>query len=365
MAILRMAAAATFAAILTVSLVTDASATDGADEVIDQPISVVLDGSVLDAHQNEGVAPETAQEARAVSDYLANQDAGGYLTADDLEVATIPVADDVSITLVTPVDGAQLDELGVVVDDTMQDLTAVAHVEEPANTPQVAGPGMGDWPSWSSLPIFGIRMKVYVNDNWIGTAVFSTQKRQMNEGADPAGVDVWQVSRYVRAHGDAYETTGPDIPSHVKKLWISDDLTDAAYNEVMSLPPSQQKLAWRPALTAPDVGFGSCTDNVSFNVGITGGGFSFTPRDCDEYDVWEGRVGHYRIYYDQGAVSSAGDRDLAYTAGFNINDGIGPDMTWYGFATFRLGNLDGDSEFKCTTDEKGAKNSELVGSCPF
>ena len=79
-------------------------------------------------------------------------------------------------------------------------------------------------------------------------------------------------------------------------------------------------------------------------------------KNCDDYSVWTGAVGHQRMYLDQGGYSGGGSRAIGYTSGFTMDNGSFPDTTWYEFVTFRDGNLSTDSGKKCTSSARGPSN---------
>jgi hypothetical protein len=195
-------------------------------------------------------------------------------------------------------------------------------------------------------------LRLYRNENYIGEAQFQTQRRKYGES--DSGHDIWQVARRGRATPDEIEVAGaPDVAAYVKALWVSSDLTDAAYGY------SQQ---WRQDLTNPDEGFGNCS---SSGAAVSAGPFSFTPTNCEDYSVWQGRVGHYRFSYDQGSWAGGEQRAIAYVEGFQMDNGRFPFMTWYEFVTLRLGHVAGQPELKCSSGERGIDNGTETGTCDF
>lgn len=78
----------------------------------------------------------------------------------------------------------------------------------------------------------------------------------------------------------------------------------------------------------PDEDFANCSSgnsfDTSFNLGSDlVGGFSFTPQDCSEYDIWWNPdiPGSYRLTYDQGAWVNEGNRSIAYTVAWRVDQG--------------------------------------------
>lgn len=303
----------------------------------------------------EGASEADGVERRAVDTYLDSLPvSGSYLTADDLQVGSVPVSGNLTATFVAPEAAVDIRSIDVGVNADTNEITAGAKLGTVQDAePGTAGPGMGSWPSWSDSPSWALEMKLSVNGNWIGTGTFQTQRRKYQNDGN-SSQDLWQVARYARGTPDALEYSAmPDIAAKVKTLWISNNLTDAAYAN------AQQ---WRSDLTNPDEGFASCSSSGG---SIKVGPFDFTPSNCDDYDVWQGRVGHYRMAYDQGTYAGGGQRSTAYVAGWSMDNGAAPSSTWYEFITLRLGPWTGDTEFRCNSTSPGTRYETERGSCAW
>ncbi|MBM9458451.1 hypothetical protein JK386_00875 [Nocardioides sp. zg-536] len=336
------------------------SSTDGSDLVEDSAV-VTIDQEDFAAAATEGdAASNTATEDRAVEEYLEQlpDDAGAYMAPDDVLVGTVEATDDISAVVVAPQDGADVEQVDVLADASAEEVTAGAAISDADSGDTTTGPGMaGSWPTWSSTTSYVVEIKVYWKKflnkpaNLIGTARFQTQRRQYaNDGT--AAWDRWHVFRKAVATPDEYEIqAAPDHQAYVKKLWISSQLTAAAQKN------AQQ---WLDSQNEPSGGFSECRSNGEFNAGP----FTMPLGDCADYDVWTGAVGHYRFDYDQGTIASGTSKAIAYRSAFQMDNAKYPHMTFYQFATFRMGRtaLDGPS-IKCAEDGMGSSGTAPLTKC--
>lgn len=313
---------------------------------------VALDEADVAQTLGDATEPDTQIEEQAVDSYLADSPSeGSYLTSEDLEVGTIEVADGLTATVVAPEVGIDVSAIDIVADAGDQEVSAGAAFTATDDQPVTAGPGMGSWPSWTDTASFVVELKVYLNGNWIGTANFQTQRRKYQDDGDP-NKSLWQVARRARATPDELEVTGPDLNNYVKKLWASSQLTDGA------LGNAQQ---WRQDLTNPDEGFTNCEDGLE----VSAGPFTFVVGKCEDYDVWQGAIGHHRFDYDQGTYAGGGQKAVAYVSGIQMDQNAFPNMTWYEFVTIRRGHWSGSNEYKCASEEKGYEYSTQTLTCTW
>lgn len=323
-------------------------------DVITESGVISLSGSELEQVLGDAEQPDSTLEEQAVDQYLNDvPNQGSYLTPQDLEVGSIKVADGLTATIVAPETYLEVRNLDVWADAGSNEVGAAANLALSNFEPFTAGPGMGSWPSWVDSPSYVVQLRLYDNGNFIGESTFQTQRRKYsNDGS--ATHDIWQVARRGRATPDEIEiNNAPDVAAYVKKLWISSRLTDSAQDY------AQQ---WRQDLTSPDAGFDSCTDN---GASVTAGPFTFTPSNCEDYDVWQGAIGHQRFDYDQGAYAGGEQRAIAYVSGFQMDNRKFPYMKWYEFVTLRLGHFVGQPELKCTSDERGIEDGTQVLRCDW
>ncbi len=296
----------------------------------------------------------TAVERAAVDEYLNSvvDEAGNVLSEADVEVGTL-VSGSLKIAVVAPDFGVSVGSMTVsaTVEDAVPEFSVGAEttMDDTADDATSAGPGMGTWPDWTSSWHASIRIKIYFGNDYLGDGLFQTFKRKLqNDGS--GAVDYWQVSRRAVGRPAQWEGRGPNGPMTVKKLWASQKLTSAS---------QAQDREWMLNLTSPQEGFGGCRDGVEF----TAGPFTFIPKECDEYDVWTGDIGHQRMYMDQGGYAHGGSRSLAYKTGFSIANNYAPAFTWYEFVTLRIGS--GGPDMKCADEWVGTVNGTGTGSCTY
>lgn len=329
------------------------AADDPPPDLITETGGVSLTASQVDDVLDDATSPDTPVEKQAVDQYLDDLPAdGSYLTAEDLDVGSVKIDDGLSATIVAPDSSVDVRNVAVYADAGSDEINAAADVVPSASEDAAtAGPGMGSWPSWVDATSYVVQLRLYRNDNFIGEATFQTQRRKYsNDGSSTH--DIWQVARRGRATPDEIEVNNaPDVSAYVKKLWVSSQLTDSAQNY------AQQ---WRQDLTAPDEGFDHCSDS---GASFTAGPFTFTPANCEDYDVWQGAVGHQRFDYDQGTYAGGEQRAIAYVSGFQMDNGRYPYMNWYEFVTLRLGHYAGDPELKCTYDGAGIADGTGIAKC--
>ncbi len=328
-----------------------AHATEETPDTITESSIVGLSESQVEQGLTDAEHPESGLERRAVENYLNDlPDEGSYVTAQDLRVGTLEVTDDLTATIVVP-EAVSVEEVAVQSDAGSNEVSATAELALPEAMATTTGPGMGNWPNWEDSPSWVLRINLYLKGNYIGKAVFQTQRRKYaNDGNSYR--DTWQVARRAVATPDEYEYDNfPDAHAYVKQLWISSGLAPEGAVH------AQQ---WRQDLTTPDEGFSACSSNVTFTIPPY---FSFTPSNCADYDVYQGDVGYQRFNYDQGAWAGGEARAIAYISGFQMDNGATPYAKWYEFVTLRLGHLAGDPEYKCSSTAYGAQYDTMTQEC--
>ncbi|QYJ03152.1 hypothetical protein KUV85_12500 [Nocardioides panacisoli] len=269
----------------------------------------------------------------------------GTVTDGDLQAVVVVPDSNVKVQSVTVGAGGSS---GLGEKSPREIVASVEMADDPARVPaSQSGPGMGSWPRWDNSFHSSVRLRVYFRGNYLGDGVFQTYRRKMKGETKP--VDYWQISRH--AVGRPRTSDGWGSP-RIKKLWVSQNLTDGAHKWARE---------WLWKRTKPKQGWSSCRDGV----GISVGPFTFTPRECSEYDVWTGRIGHQRISFDQGRLVRKGQYHAAYVSGFTMRDGHFPNMTWYEFVTIQEGYDQNYFIWKCRSKERGPQNKTATRDCRF
>ncbi len=326
----------------------------------DSEVSVAdFEAAEIESGLKQGDEPASPQEAKAVAEYLDTVPADGVLTeAEDLEVGTIEMPEGLEATMVVPAD-IDPTSTNVLLDTDSGEISSAIEWSPEAETPITAGPGMGTWQSWSDLNQQRLVLKLYVDQgNWndyLGRAEFETARRTfLNDGSD-----LWdrtQVRRWGQAIPQTWEQ-GFNVGMRVQKLWMSNNPINEANVRGWSVDGEGG--------TFPTSNETICSGGASFTVGVGAGSFSIPVTNCAEFDVWRGAgdtdAGHYRISYDQGAYLGAGNRELGYMAGYEMEEGVSGTNTYYEFVTFRIGNQRGRT-YKCKSDSQGSGGTE-VQSC--
>lgn len=322
------------------------------DLLTQSAVAILSEGQVEEVLSDASQTTDSTEEG-AVQAYIEDGPTeGSYLTTEDLEVGTVELDNGVSATVVAPEEGVDVRSVNIWGDAGSNEVGGIVELGVSESAPTTAGPGMGYWPDWADVPSYVVELRLYDEGNYVGEAEFQTQRRRYTDDGTTAR-DIWQVARRARATPDEFEVNnGPDLNAYVRKLYAGSNLTDDAYNY------AQQ---WRQEYTGPDAGFSNCSGGVTINAGP----FSFTPQNCEDYDVWQGRIGHQRIEYDQGAWAGGEQRAIAYVSGFQMDQGRYPYMTWYEYVTLRFGNYAGNPEITCTSHERGDENGTQLLRCDF
>lgn len=344
----RSATVAVVAALTLVPLALVQSSAQAEDQPPPDPVtsssSTIVPGSELDFV--DGDDPSDAHEAQAVETYVDGApDEGAELTAEDVQVATVDLPEDLEATVVAPDTGTEVKSVNVQVDAEENTIRAGGKFQDDANELTSAGPGMGSWPRWEDSPSWSVQITVYRKNNNIGMARFQTQRQKYKN--DQLGYDLWRVARRAYGQPGVYEHDNlPDTHLRIGRLWISSDLES-----------HEHARQWRDDLTKPQGSWSKCESGTS----VTAGPFTFTPKNCEDYDTWTGAIGHYRFDYNQGSNAGEGNRAIAYVAGFAMDKGASVKGDWYEFVELRWSAF-GDDD-KCTANTAGEEGGTTYLRC--
>lgn len=347
----RLALAESGAAMLICSLLLP-TAPAGADDASHIPadVNTSFSSSEVEAVLTEGDAPAlTGDEQSAVDSYIASEAANGNVVEpQDVNVGTL--TDGGLDVVVTTPDDAVVENVSFVTDDSGDAMAVGFEATDSEDAPaSQAGPGMGYWPHWEEAFHSTIRLRIEINYFYVGDVRVQTYKRRYHADGS-SEIDSWQIARDAVANPATNYSPEP----RVKKIWASQNLTDAAFGHARE---------WLANRTAPEEDFTDCT---SSGVNLVYGPFEYSPSDCDDYYAWTGRIAHHRVAYDQGSSAGTGSHELAYTTGWTMDDGATTPMTYYQFVTYQLDRFsDFTPQYKCTNDELAADGTTQTGTCNF
>lgn len=324
-----------------------AAAEDGAPE-LDPGVSTSFGAAVIEEQLEPATDDDalSAAEDHSVEEFIsAEAEDGSVVEPEDLEVGTLR-SGDFSIVVVAPADDIDVSEIELDTDSTGSQVGFAAQVESDGSEATQAGPGMGTWQAWDAAWHSSVRLRIYFEGRNIGDGTFQTYKRKYLN--DTTAYDSWQVARY----GLGRSANDPIYDARVQKLWMSQNLTDGSFD---------RSREWLLPKTSPQEGFSNCKSGVALNYGP----FSWAPNDCADYDVFMGRIAHHRLSMDQGTLVGDGNRAIAYTTGWTMDNNYGPALTWYEFVTLRVGSYSGGTSYKCSSTSLGPDGNTLTMTCNF
>lgn len=331
----------------------------GAHAAEDPSGPIISDASVLatgdDLDLVSGSNASSVIESDAVRQF--NKADELFTEPSDVSVDTVDGPDGTKVVVVVPRTEIEVDRLRLATDSDSQELSLGAETKIADDQLVTTGPGLGSFPSWDNVTQYQVQLNVYFAGRFLGYGRFSTRFRNR---VNDLGIRQYQYTRSARAQpAGSYAATGPDMSIHVKKLWISNRLTDATQAGAGQ---------WDDRLTRPLAGESLC-DSPGAEIGPWGVGIS----NCADTDVWQSKdnVGHMRVSMDQGYLTKPGARFISYVSGYTWRRNAPPPAnTYYQFVTFTVGDtipgvgMPGSYySMKCSDDGRGASDTRKDVTC--
>jgi len=313
-----------------------------------------FDSEAIEDAFAESADDTSAEESAAVDSYLeALPDDAPYVGPEDLQAGTLVTSSDLEAVVVAPRTLGDVERVSINVDAEAGEIQASVEAGSTADDESTGGPGAGSWQKWNEVPDYIIQLNLKSNGQDIGWARFTTRKRKYDGGDGDAKTTQWQVGRLAVAQPGTYVVNNwPDIDARVSRLYIGSNLTDATYAYHDS---------WMDSETVPLEGFKTCKKSV---LTLPDGFAQWTPSSCDDLTVFQGRVGHYRLIYDQGTLATdTARKTIAYVAGYKMKQGHMPYHTWRQEVTFRFGTYAAQGEKACVSTDKGPESGTKNVSC--